>query len=281
MITYKYLSGNAALRCLSEDSIYFASPGEMNDLLEGQYDLATSNQFVEMFNSAVHEISVGRNKHGKISAVDFVPEELKAVIDRENRCFHDAAKRVGIYSTAKRFDNQPMWAHYCNSFRGVCFELSWSKGVIEKNQLFPVDVIYWDRERNHNRALDFKNLLIAYGQKNPEWTLQQLFEHSMSEEFRRQWGVATTARAVSIKHPDWSYEDEVRIVAPKSGAQPLLRDILKRVYFVESDFSEWVSIVRLLYQLYPETDLVQLSFLHKPPFVRGKHIEFKTVPVQS
>jgi hypothetical protein len=98
--------------------------------------------------------------------------------------------------------------------------------------------------------------------------MSQLQEFSLTESFRRRWGIQSVARAVSTKHADWQHEAELRLIAPRAGHIPIMSDILKRVFFIRTDFHEWGSIMMLLHRLYPKVELASLSFEHKEPFVK-------------
>lgn len=280
MITsYKYRSGASALRCLSEGSLYFASPCELNDVLEAKFELAGPSQFMEAMASAVSEIASARGYPGGFHVEKPLSVELESGITAENGHFQEASQRMGIFSSSPRPDNQPMWAHYCGGFRGACFELEWSSEVFERYQLYPTNVIYTNEQRIHNRAIDFRRILVALGLEHPDWSLERIKEHSLGEEFRRREGVESMARAVSIKHIDWQHEAEIRILSPRSGSFSILPDVLKRVFVVKTDFAEYVSIIRQVVQNYPNAKIVQLSFNHTEPLVSFREIEIKLSPI--
>ncbi|MFP3662979.1 hypothetical protein SB768_31560, partial [Burkholderia sp. SIMBA_043] len=69
-------------------------------------------------------------------------ESFEAKNSRDNVKFLEATQRVGIYSTASRPDNQPMWAYYCDNSKGFCFELEWPDTVLGRYQIAPVGVLY-------------------------------------------------------------------------------------------------------------------------------------------
>jgi hypothetical protein len=87
------------------------------------------------------------------------------------------------------------------------------------------------------------------------------------------------SRAVSTKHSDWMHEHELRMLSPKAGSLPILRQILKRVYFTRTDFSEWGPIMMLLHQLYPHVETAQVTFSHAEPLVSIQRLEKKLIPV--
>jgi hypothetical protein len=281
MISFKYRAGAAALRCLSDGALYFASPAELNDSLEAKFNLVNSKQFIDTLTKVLGEIASHREQPGGYSFDMSGLTEFEKANKLEGTRFLDASQKVGIFSTATRPDNQPMWAYYCDNLRGVCFELEWTTEVCEKYQLWPSVVCYTTKSRIHNRADDLSQAFIEVALQHPDWTMEQLLEYSLSEPFRRGWGVRSMARAVSIKHADWQHEAEVRLLAPQAGPLPILANVLKRVYFTRTDFSEWGPILMLLYRLYPKVEIAHLSFEHTEPFVRVQLLEAKLIPIRN
>lgn len=277
--SYKYRTGAAALRSLSEGSLYFASPESLNDILEARFDLANSSDFLDSMANAWNQLALQRGITQKSEFAKPTPLELDAAINKENEIFQAACRRVGIFASSIRPDNQPLWAYYANEFKGVCFELEWSKETLENNNIIYSPAIYSAEQRVHNRAIDASQCLIEVGTSNPDWSLSQIKAFSLTEQFRRRWGLITTARAVSVKHSDWAHEQEVRFISARPGGLPILHAVLKRIFYVSSEFPEWISIIRLAHQLYPNVELVQLSFNHKEPLVTMKEIQLKKVPV--
>lgn len=256
--------------------MYFASPRQLNDSLEAKFELAGTTHFMEAMGDALSELA----RHRGQSAYSFDKEGFEEV-DRghrsENERFQEASQKVGIFSTAGRPENQPMWAYYCDDSKGVCFELQWPDEVLQDYQLWPTNVTYTRESRIHNRADDLRQLLLELGAQNPEWTMTQLQDFSLTEPFRRAWGIRSMARAVSLKHTDWQHEQELRMISPRAGSLPILQDILKRVFFIRTDFTEWGSIMMLLHRLYPKVELAQVTFQHVEPFVKIQQLETKLV----
>lgn len=279
-ISYKYRSGPAALRCLSEGTAYFASPSGLNDSLEAKFDLAKTSDFIAAMSNALNELAARKGQPRNYTFNEAAFQEFDAVHSTENLRFHEASQQVGIFSAALRPDNQPMWAYYCDNSKGVCFELDWSDEVSKRYRLWPTNVQYTKESRVHNRAEDLRQALLALGEMRPEWSIQQILDFSLSDTFRRDWGIQTTARAVSAKHADWQHEAELRMLSPRYGPVPIMQDILKRVFFVRTDFPEWGSLMMLLHRLYPKVELAQINFEHKEPFVKVQPLHVKKVPVQ-
>ena len=279
-VNYKYRSGAAALRNLSEGTAYFASPAELNDALEAKFELADTTSFIEIMTNTLNELEslrgrVGKYKFNKTGFIEFDKEN-----SFENQRFYKNCQETGIFSTASRPDNQPMWAYYCNDSKGVCFELEWSKEVMQKHGLWPIEVNYSNKSRLHNRADDMRQALLELGEEHPDWNLQQLKEFSLSEPFRRRWGIRSIARAVSVKHLDWQHESELRVISSRSGALPIISDVLKRVIFTRTDFTEWGAIMMLLHRLYPKVEIARVEFAHKEPFSSIVPLEMKKIPIE-
>jgi hypothetical protein len=271
---YKYRSAAAALRCLSEQTLYFASPSELNDCLEAKFDHASEDEYANVVWSTFRELALARGDSDTDcrSIPKGLLEDLRPLSKQDNGDFRVWCDQVGIFSAAPRPDNQPMWAYYCDDARGVCFDLEWSKEVMEEYHLLRTPVMYTREARIHNRAKYLRELLLDLGRRNPTWTMEQILSFSMTGKFARRWSSRSIARAVSSKHTDWEHECELRLIAPRAGPIPVMRDVLKGVFFMRTDFPECRSIVRLLSQLYPNVRLNTMEFLHTEPFVRTRQL---------
>lgn len=186
VLTYKYRTGSSALRCLSEGSLYFALPSQLNDILEAKVTMADPVSFSTVFRDAVNQFL---NKQEKDNVISSISDEFNEVIREENSKFYQSSQKVGIFSTGRRPDNQPMWAYYGDIFKGICFELEWTEEVLEKYNLIARSVTYSDHQRVHNRAEDFKKVFLEVAEENQGISLQQLMDLSLTPEFRRRYGM--------------------------------------------------------------------------------------------
>jgi len=279
-VSFKYRSGPAALRCLSDGFVYFAKPSEFNDCLEAKFDHSTALDYIERMSRSIRSLAEQRGYAGGYA----VPRSEILAFEAKNACenanFLEATQRVGIYSTASRPDNQPMWAYYCDNSKGFCFELEWPDTVLGQYQIAPVGVRYSSAARVHNRAEIFDSLIREEAEMHPDWSMDRLLEETQSEFFKFRFQMLNTCRAVSIKHSDWSHEHEVRFVTPSAGPLPILGQVLKRVYFVRTDFPEWGPVMMLMHQLYPNVELAKLTFQHIEPYVEMQNMTKKLVPIQ-
>ena len=278
-LSFKYRSGPAALRSLSDGTAYFAKPSELNDSLEARFEPAESSQFSATYAATLTELAKSRGE-----PIGFVPdesfaEEFDQHMAHEDGHFNKACQELGLFSSTRRPDSQPMWAYYCGDSKGFCFELEWSDELLATYQLMPTEIQYSDEVRIHNRADDLRLALLALGKKHPDWTVDAIEKYSLTESFNRDWMARSMGRAVSMKHADWRHESELRMISPRAGPLPILKAILKRVYFVRTDFPEWGPVMMLLHQLYPDVKVARVEFSHKAPLVSVVPLLKKMVPV--
>lgn len=279
LVNFKYRSGATALRSLSDGTCYFALAGELNDSLEAKFAPAAPSSYALTLAQTLTELAAKRKKPTRYEPDEENAEYLSKLIREEDETFAANCQRVGIFSGTKRPDNQPMWAYYCNDGRGVCFQFEWSSEVLKRFSLRPTFVHYTNQPRVHDRFEDMRAELLAVGDKHPDWTVEQLHEHAHTQEFIAGWITRSMSRAVSTKHSDWAHEHELRMLSPRAGPLPILRQILKRVYFTRTDFPEWGPIMMLLHQLYPDVETAHVTFSHTEPLVSIQHLETKLIPV--
>lgn len=279
LVNFKYRSGAAALRGLSDGTCYFAHAGELNDSLEAKFAPAPPSSYAQTLAQTLTELAAQRKERARYEPEEESAEHLSKLIAEEDEIFAAKCQRVGIFSGTTRPDNQPMWAYYCNDGRGVCFEFEWPSDVLKQFSLRPTFVHYTGHPRVHDRFEDMRAELLAAGDMHLDWTVEQLHEYSQTHEFFARWIARSMSRAVSTKHSDWAHEHELRMLSPRAGPLPILREILKRVYFTRTDFPEWGPIMMLLHRLYPGVEMAKVTFSHTEPLVSIQHLEAKLIPV--
>ncbi|QJY32172.1 DUF2971 domain-containing protein [Diaphorobacter sp. JS3050] len=275
---FKYRSPAAALRCLAEGSLYFAKPSELNDTLEAKYEHATPEDFTRAMMQTYSEI---RQQRGG-QALAFDQQSMAEMVEahaRECQRLQDFTDQIGIFSAAQRPDHQALWGYYADNASGVCFELEWSQEVMQLHRIRHIDVSYSEQARIHNRAQDWHHVFLEFAREHPNASLDDLRQLSLEEEVRREWGRRTATRAVSIKHTDWSHEKEIRLLAPKSGALPVLGEVLKRVHYLRTDGEHWANTMQLLVTRYPSVELVHWQFSHGELSATPTPMEIRLIPV--
>jgi len=272
---YKYRTREAALLDLLEGSVFFSVPSQFhtnNDKLEGEFLMETNaSTFMNAVVEALNTIKLNRGET-PTNAMKISPSPaLNNMVTIENKDFIKQAKELGIYSTSTTYDNQAMWTHYCKN-EGICFEFEWNQKIVEELHLIISKVEYSDKLREINRDIVFKNLLIEYGNKYPKWSTDEVFKFSLSTEFRKKWMQKFIIECSCIKRECWKYENEIRLISPKSQSYDILKKILKSVYmfipqFNSPNFHEEIFKSRLLriiwVQLvdkYPDVKLYGLSY---------------------
>jgi hypothetical protein len=176
--------------------------------------------------------------------------EFIEMVDAENMRYIKQAKELGILSTSTTYDNQAMWSHYCKN-EGVCFELEWDQKLVDKLHLIISKVEYSNKPRIINRDVIFKNLLVEFGNKHPECSMNEIHGYSFSTEFRRKLVREFLINCSCLKRLCWEYEDEIRLLCPKSQSFNILNQVLKSVYmfipqFKSPNFQEEIIKSRLL-----------------------------------
>ena len=108
---------------------------------------------------------------------------IDEMLDIASRMAHDMMTKFRVYSMSKRWDNLSMWEWYGSKHRGYCLEFA-------NAQFFaPAREVVYD----NSFVMDFR------------------------DETHR------TANWFFYKSPDWSNEEEVRLVLPKSLGGPLFK----------------------------------------------------------
>ena len=275
LVNFKYRSGSSALRSLSDGTLYFARPDELNDSLEAKFATADPTSYQRTLAQTLTELATEKKEPTK-----YVPEEdISRLVQEEDATFAANCQRVGICSGTERPDNQSLWAYYCNDSRGFCFQFEWPHDLVRKYSLRPTFVHYTAEPRIHDRFEDMRAELVETGKKHPEWSVDQIHQHSYSKEFFAKWIARSMGRAVSTKHSDWAHEAELRMLSPVAGPLPILKKILKCVYFTRTDFPEWGPVQMLLHQLYPDVEIAHITFSHTEPLVSIRPLYRKLVPV--
>lgn len=240
MNIFKYRSTAAALRDLKAGTLYFAKPEKLNDILEAKYDDASHEDFAQVMLQTFNEISLQRGETPLLFDQD-AKEAAAAAYKSECQNRKHFIQQLGVFSAAQRANHQAMWAYYADNNTGFCFELELDADVFRQHQLWATDVQYQAEARIHNSADDWRKVFLKLAAANPSASLAELKELSLEEPIRCEWRVLTASRAVSIKHTDWSQENEIRLIAPKSGAIPILANMLKRVHFILADDKHYSS----------------------------------------
>ncbi|MGC6329122.1 DUF2971 domain-containing protein [Rhizorhabdus sp. FW153] len=157
------------MEAILNDYVWCAHYKNMNDPMEGLYKASTKVQNHPQYSEFIRNL-----KNEKLS--------------------------LGIASFSETWSNELMWAHYADSFQGICICYSMPtllRGMSEENAF----------------------ARIAYGNKPYYLAL-----NSMKNDFERSRAVLST------KHLSWAYEREWRLFSSTIGKATYERGAIKAIY---------------------------------------------------
>ncbi|MEA1053007.1 DUF2971 domain-containing protein [Lamprobacter modestohalophilus] len=226
---FKYRSSERALEALVRGSLYFAPRQTLNDTLEVTFEDAGADEFQAVLGVFFYQKAQQRGQPG-YRLDRSVAEAFARTNAAENRRFREHAEQVGIFSATPNQTSRAMWHAYADAGRGYCFELRLLPETQQQCGLHCRPVVYRSGPRRHNRAEDLVRVLEALASEHPQASIEELQHLSLEGSVRSRWGIETTARVASIKHTDWQHEQELRLLAARSDAKPLLQASLQRVW---------------------------------------------------
>lgn len=172
-VVFKFQSCDNAMKCLVKESLWFSKPENLNDKFEARFGNVDVSDFSDTIARTWNGIESMRDKPLQhwISTDD--GGALDAIFRRENAALAESLQESGIFSAARRPDNQAMWAHYADGGKGVCFEISIEEEMEELHGFKVCDVVYSDDARRHNRADDLRDTMLAYATAHPDANRRQ------------------------------------------------------------------------------------------------------------
>jgi hypothetical protein len=181
---------------LCERKFYFAPPSELNDPSDCRNLIKDhSSEEIEKF-----LIETNRQFYGDSRGDDYIRQGIKqfgvtVLLAEMAKQFNKIMdSRYGVFSLAKRPDNMALWAKYADDHKGYCLEFS---------DLSKFSSVYE----------------VIYSDKMPI---------SLNLE-----SDASQANFLYTKSPEWSNEEEARILTKPPGIQILTKDSLKAIILGE------------------------------------------------
>lgn len=226
---FKHRTLTRAISELKDGCMMFASADSLNDTLEQHFDMADAASFFSDVSAAWLKIRTVQQEETSAPLVNKPDSNFEEINARENERFRAFLGGCGIYSTVTRPNNQALWAYYSGGPTGVCYELEFTREVMEAHQLIVSPVIYSEERMPFNRGKALADEMLKAHEADP-CSLDELLARFAAEEPRRRWGIQAAVSALSRKHIDWQHEQEVRVISPRSGMREILNDCLKRVH---------------------------------------------------
>lgn len=181
---------------LCERKFYFASPSQLNDPSDCRNVVKDhSAEEIEKF-----LIEANREFYGNARGDDDIRQGIKkygasTLLDEMTKSFNKIMdSRYGVFSLAKRPDNMALWAKYADNHKGFCLEFS---------DLSEFSYVYE----------------VIYSEKVP-------FSLSLKVD-------PYEADFLYTKSPEWSNEEEARILTKPPGFQLLPRKSLRAIILGE------------------------------------------------
>jgi hypothetical protein len=185
MNVYKYRSGSVRdIEALMNNQFYSASLESLNDIQEAKIQINEAE--VNSFDLLV-----------KMMAPKIQDKLLKSNLDT----FIIEAKKFGIYSLSKNYDNELLWAYYSNSHQGFCIE--YDLDILKQFQL------------NGEFFSD-----VEYKENIPTINLDDIRDDS-----------TLTKKLLATKSIAWKHEEEFRIITGISGLYHFYNRSVRAIYF--------------------------------------------------
>lgn len=174
---YQSLDRHRLERMLTHRSLFFANPETFNDPWDCRawYRLPSieSAEYSSLVDWAVQRATQPETQERIRNDPDFLEQTVREISREMTNAIY---RQYRVYCLSRRADSTLMWAHYADSFRGVCLEFA------VKNDLFSAA------------------LQVEYVSEYPEYFLDDSSERS-------------NLRVLLVKSDTWDYEQEFRVFA--------------------------------------------------------------------
>lgn len=233
MNVFKYRNGLVRdIEALMNNQFYSANLESLNDIEEAKAII--NKEEIEIFDLLLKSKAPQVEKTLQSNVESFIRE----------------AKKYGIYSLGKNYNNQLLWAYYANSHQGFCIE--YDLDILKQFQLndeFFSDVIY----QENIPIIDLEDIL------NYNILIKKL---------------------LVTKSVAWKNEEEFRIITGISGLYYFYNRAIKSIYFgyraSENSIKLIMSVLRgkgiKYYQMNPKKDLYELERVEIEDLYNGESI---------
>lgn len=191
---YKYTPHDKCHRydIIMENELWFAKIDSLNDPIDS--NLAYNKKY------SIDEIRAYWEDLSRNNPKQNLQENLKkygdnkSFVECQNKKFRQLKAKIGVLCMSKNYNNILMWAHYANSHKGIVY--GFDKNLFEYNESEPFGGVFAEMQYPKNGRYK----LLSYTKRD-------------GKEQNAQF-----AESLTIKAPDWHYEEEVRFInIGKSG----------------------------------------------------------------
>ena len=182
------------LEIIKTAQLYFSTPSHFNDPLD--CNLSWDNQFGWTDIKALMVKHSFEDPQIESALKQIAKDSPELIRNMRDESINTAVHSKGLLSLAKHYDKILMWSHYCKNHSGIVFGFD----ITEDPEFFsiPMNVEY---TKEYNPLLFSGDLIKA-----------------LISNF-------------SLKHLDWSYEEEVRIYKETFGLYNFKKSSLKEIFF--------------------------------------------------
>ncbi|MFA6138159.1 MAG: DUF2971 domain-containing protein [Sulfurimonas sp.] len=221
MNVYKYRSGSVRdIEALMNNQFFSASLESLNDIQEAKIKI--NNTEIDVFDLLL-----------KSPISQSVDNSFKNILES----FINEAKKYGIYSLSKNYDNELLWAYYSNAHQGFCIE--YDLDILKQCQL------------NQEFLND-----VEYHKDMPVIKFNDMFEPK-----------DLIKRFLATKSIAWKHEEEFRVITGTIGLYHFYNRSVKSIYFgyrtPENTIKLIMSTLRgrgiKYYKMHPKQDLYELE----------------------
>jgi len=192
---------------ICENRFYFASPSQLNDPTDCKNIVQsyTEDEIEEFL------IKANRQFYGDSRSDAYIRQGLKQfgpeiLLNEMTKIFNKIMDtKFGVYSLAKRQDNMALWAKYADNHKGYCLEFS--------------------------DLSEFSNIYKVHYDKKIPLRLELEIDPAQAD-------------FLYTKSPEWSNEEEARILTKQPGYQLLPKSSLKSIIVGENSDTENQQTIR-------------------------------------
>lgn len=191
---YKYRKWNQFTHNgIVNGDIYFSRLFDLNDPFEGDFRLSAKALIVSMAKN-MKRSGDKREIREIINGLEALNAAQKINLDEKIRIDRNLIKKSSyIFSASKIFDDIVMWTHYAENHKGIC--IGYDDKIIDIKMPDGINIVHDDNESVFTTVQYKNDSLILKQDSNGNFKV---------DEILRQ------------KSTQWSYEEEVRIIAASS-----------------------------------------------------------------
>ncbi len=193
---YKYTSVDILNKILQSGELFFSSVISFND----PFDINPNKQYgstdeIIKWISCTHPLTIDKQKEMLKNR-----EELKILLEKE---ITNKLNTIGVCCFTEKNDDILMWAHYADSYKGVCLKFNIDKltfPLIDKSNVM-------------------KPCRVSYKQNLPIFKIPFYSNNEIHE-------------ILYVKYKEWEYEKEYRIINPyRKGLESFPKEALTEIIF--------------------------------------------------